>query len=118
MNGKYPQIQIVKIGKRRYMVTRHVLFDTGINIKKSITSENLIMYENGRLYIKRGFTYDGPSGPAIDTVDTMTAACVHDALYKLILEDKLPFRCRKYADWLLMDIMIAVSYTHLRAHET
>lgn len=36
---------------------------------------------NGLLLIRKGFRWDGPSGPAIDTADFLRGSCVHDLLY-------------------------------------
>ena len=34
------------------------------------------------LVIQTGYAWDGPSGPTLDTPDTMRASLVHDALYQ------------------------------------
>jgi len=39
---------------------------------------------DGTLLIRGGYAWDGPSGPTLDTKDTMRASLVHDALYQLI----------------------------------
>jgi len=43
----------------------------------------------GTITIKRGYGWDGPSGPTYDTPDFMRAALVHDALYQLLRMKKL-----------------------------
>jgi hypothetical protein len=53
---------------------------------------------NGRITILRGFEWDGPSGPAIDTKDFMDGALIHDFLYALMRDGKLPLRFRRKAD--------------------
>lgn len=45
--------------------------------------------KTGHLTIKRGYAWDGPSGPTIDTHDFMRGALVHDALYQLMRETDL-----------------------------
>ena len=42
------------------------------------------------LWIKPGYAWDGPSGPALDTPTAMTASLIHDALYQLIRQGALP----------------------------
>ena len=59
-----------------------------------------------RLWIFQGYAWDGPSGPTIDTKDSMRASLVHDALYQLIREGHLPQAYRKQADILLREIAI------------
>lgn len=43
----------------------------------------------GVLTLKPGFCWDGPSGPAMDTPNAMTASGGHDALYWMIREGYL-----------------------------
>jgi hypothetical protein len=52
----------------------------------------------GALIIHRGYCWDGPSGPTIDTKNTMRASLVHDALYQLIRKNILPVTFRKEID--------------------
>lgn len=39
---------------------------------------------DGKLAIKKGYAWDGPSGPTIDTRSFMRGSLVHDALYQLM----------------------------------
>lgn len=43
----------------------------------------------GVLKIKKGYAWDGPSGPTFDTLDFMRGSLVHDALYQLMREKLL-----------------------------
>ena len=43
----------------------------------------------GSLAIARGYAWDGPSGPTIDTSNFMRGSLVHDALYQLMREELL-----------------------------
>ena len=56
---------------------------------------------SGRLVIKKGYCWDGPSGPTIDTPDFMRGSLVHDALYQLMREGSLKRSRRKEVDLLL-----------------
>jgi len=55
----------------------------------------------GKLSIRAGYAWDGPSGPSIDTKTFMRGSLVHDALYQLMREGALPQTCRKFADRML-----------------
>lgn len=55
----------------------------------------------GRLVIRAGYAWDGPSGPTLDTASAMLPSLVHDALYQLIREGVLDVRHRKDADEML-----------------
>lgn len=69
-----------------------------VGIKHAAASDHVRLDADGNLLILGGFEWDGPSGPAIDTPSFMRASLVHDALYRLITERKLPKRYRKDAD--------------------
>ena len=58
----------------------------------------------GWLEIREGYSWDGPSGPALDTKNFMRASLVHDALYQMIQEGLLHPRFRKEADQTMLDI--------------
>ena len=49
---------------------------------ETINSEYIKLYPDGQLIIKTGYAWDGPSGPTIDTRDSMRGALIHDALYQ------------------------------------
>jgi hypothetical protein len=66
----------------------------------------LDLRKSGILRIRKGYAWDGPSGPAIHTKSFMRGSLVHDALYQLIRERKLMLSDRKEADLILRDICI------------
>lgn len=63
-----------------------------------------ISLKNGKLTIRKGYAWDGPSGVSIDTANFMRGSLVHDAFYQLIREGHLPNTARLYADELLRKI--------------
>jgi len=66
----------------------------GFNVK----SEYINLSPEGLLMISKGYAWDGPSGLTIDTKNSMRGSLVHDALYQLIREKKLPKEVRPLAD--------------------
>ena len=59
----------------------------------------------GKLTVKNGYAWDGPSGPVIDTDENLRASLVHDALYQLMRNSHLNARVhRKTADEVFRDI--------------
>ncbi len=59
----------------------------------------------GKLTVKNGYAWDGPSGPVVDTDENLRASVVHDALYQLMRNRLLSDRVhRKTADELFRDI--------------
>ncbi len=62
---------------------------------------------DGVLHIRRGYAWDGTSGPVIDTPENMRASLVHDALYQLMRNEWLDHRQHKEsADQLFKAICI------------
>jgi hypothetical protein len=51
--------------------------------------------------ISKGYAWDGPSGPTIDTGNFMRGSLIHDALYQLMRTGNLPTSFRERADLLL-----------------
>lgn len=58
----------------------------------------------GKLIIRAGYAWDGPSGPTWDTSDFMRGSLAHDALYQLMRTGALAQSARKAADQLLFDL--------------
>ena len=59
---------------------------------------------DGKLTIRNGYAWDGPSGPAFDTPSFMRASLVHDALYQLMRERHLNEEHREAADRIMRRI--------------
>jgi hypothetical protein len=51
---------------------------------REVETDFLWLGESGELIVKKGYAWDGPSGPTIDTKNFMRGSLVHDALYQLI----------------------------------
>jgi hypothetical protein len=61
---------------------------------------------NYYLVIERGYCWNGPSGPTVDTKSFMRGALLHDVLYQLISEGMLPRSCREAADRILRAVCL------------
>lgn len=67
------------------------------------------------LWCRRGYAWDGASGPMPDFAWVMWAALGHDILYQLFREGKLPSELYRYrADEFLRDQMIRDSWSMVR----
>ena len=73
----------------KYALHESYSVQTAIVPEKFIFSDFLRLDTDGVLYIKAGYSWDGPSGPAFDTPNFMRASLVHDALYQLMREGHL-----------------------------
>ena len=70
----------------------------------------------GNLTIRANYSWDGPSGPTIDTSTFMRGSLVHDALYQLMREGYLKSDLeRKVADEILYDICVTDGMNLVRA---
>lgn len=71
---------------------------------------------DGNLTILKGYAWDGPSGPTIDTKNFMRGSLVHDALYQLMRENKLDENTyRDKADRILQQICREDGMSDIRA---
>ena len=70
---------------------------------------------NGLLTVRKGYAWDGPSGPTIDTPNFMRGSLVHDVLYQLMREELIPQEHREYADKLLREICLEDGMSQIRA---
>lgn len=59
------------------------------------------LFTDGTLHIRKGFTWNGASGPTYDTKTSQRASLVHDALYYLMAEGGLDHKWRDEADEML-----------------
>ena len=65
----------------KYQLVRD--YSVVVNIaNETVNSEYIKLYPDGQLVIKKGYAWDGPSGPTVDTKDSMRGALIHDALYQ------------------------------------
>jgi hypothetical protein len=70
-----------------------------IRPKADIKTDFIDLDIAGNLRVKKGYAWDGPSGPVEDTRENMRASLVHDALYQLMRNKALNTRThRKTAD--------------------
>jgi hypothetical protein len=102
----------------KYQLVETYTFEIPIKPKVGVSSpsEFIALTANGLLTIKKGYAWDGPSGPAIDTLNFMRGSLVHDALYQLMREKLLDQNTsRKPADQLLQKMCKADGMSAIRA---
>lgn len=96
-----------------YQISSDYVVNVGIAL--CVNTRFLVLTGMGDLFIKAGYAWDGPSGPAFDTMNFMRGSLVHDALYQLMREGHIPESYREHADRLLQKICIEDGMTPLRA---
>lgn len=70
----------------KYQLVEKTWFDTDIYPETDIDTDFIQLSIGGVLVIKPGYAWDGPSGPTIDTKNSMQGSLLHDALYQLLRE--------------------------------
>ncbi len=93
-------------------------YTVGVEIKpaENIWTDYIRLDVSGVLTIERGYCWDGPSGPAIDTPNFMRGSLVHDALYQLMRGGYIDReRHRKTADQILKRICREDGMSAIRA---
>lgn len=83
--------------------------------KWEIKTDYIDFTEKGILTVKKGYAWDGPSGPTVDTKSFMRGSLVHDALYQLMRIKFLPLSWRIEADRLLLKMCMEDGMNRMRA---
>jgi hypothetical protein len=82
----------------KYQLHEDYTVHTAIKPSRRVQSAYITLTAGGRLTIRAGYAWDGPSGPTVDTKNFMRGALIHDALYQLMREEKINRKNKKKAD--------------------
>lgn len=93
-----PRYEVIRHPRYKYRLVSAFNYDLRHFEPGVVVNISWVVLDNGRLYIRKGYAWDGPSGPALDTVNFLRASLVHDALYQLIGGGYLPRSWKKDAD--------------------
>lgn len=85
-----------------------------LNIKFNIVHPYFSLM-NDYVIVEKGYCYDGPSGPTIDTENFMAPSLIHDVLYQCMREGFLDQSCRKTADTILYNLCRQYGMNIIRA---
>lgn len=100
----------------KYQLAAEYSINVGVIPDTNIATDFIELNTDGVLVIKRGYAWDGPSGPAIDTKNFMRGSLVHDALYQLMRQEHLSTdRWRERADLELKRICREDGMSRIRA---
>lgn len=78
-------------------------------------SHEYFSLSNGELIIQKGYVWDGPSGPTIDTRNSLEPSLVHDALYQSMRARYIPQEERKTVDKIFRRQLLAKGMSKFRA---
>ena len=96
----------IKHNEYKYELLKEYDFYVNFGPKMNIINDFYFLRIDGLLCIKKGYRWDGASGPTVDTNNTMRASCVHDALYQMIRRGELSIEYKVEADEALRRIML------------
>lgn len=71
-------------GRYKYQLRRTHVDRVEIRPDRPITTDYVALTPDGTITMQRGYAWDGPSGPSLDTPSFMRGSLVHDALYQLM----------------------------------
>ena len=98
----------------KYQLYEDEQFITGI-YGKEVYSEYISLFANGVLICRKGYAWDGASGPTWDTKNSMRGSLIHDAGYQLMREGKLPLDYKGVFDGLLYLTLVHDGMSKIRA---
>lgn len=99
----------------KYQLAKTYVLSTEIKPPNPIRTKYIELTLRGKLTIRGGYAWDGPSGIAIDTPNFMRGSLVHDALYQLLREELLSACMREPVDKLLQNICLEDGMSAIRA---
>ena len=99
----------------KYTLAEDVPLQLDIRPENEIDTPFIVLTADGLLTVRKGYAWDGPSGPSIDTKTFMRRSLVHDVLYQLMREEYLPLEHREYADGLLRTMCREDGMSRVRA---
>jgi hypothetical protein len=103
-------------GGYKYQLHENYQVSVGIRPDHDITSDYISLDRNGLLVLKKGYAWDGPSGPTVDTDNFIRGSLVHDALYQLMRMNHLSTGDhRKSADEELKRLCLEDGMSSIRA---
>lgn len=103
-----------KLNTYKYKLTDSSSFDCEIT-GYEINHEFIKLTTEGVITISTGYAWDGASGPTRDSISSMQASLVHDALYQMFREELLPQKYVKQSDQLFRRMLVQDGMSRFRA---
>lgn len=103
-----------KLKRYKYILEENISFNTEI-YGYEFSCKYFKLAKDGILTVFKGYIWDGVSGPAIDTKNTMNSGLLHDALYQSIRMKLLPLSKKKEIDILFYNELIKDGMDKFRA---
>lgn len=113
-----------KITNYKYQTTHHTSAGIPLNLFANLPKNGavgtggayiVLDFTSRTLQIKKGYCWDGPSGPTIDTDNFMRGSLFHDAWYQVMREHEFYRQFRDDADRWLQAMCLADGMSRWRA---
>ena len=109
-------VEFRKIGKYKYQLTKGVYYSTGINgFLGGDKYDYVFINTAGTITLRRGYCWDGCSGPTWDDKKNMLAGLIHDGLYQLLRLEVIPYKKVDEVDKLFHKILLDSGMSRFRA---
>lgn len=102
----------------KYQTTVEMSFNTPFRPPHILASSHewIYLFPSGCLTIKKGYCWDGPSGPTIDTVAFLMGSLPHDAFYQMSREGVIEGEeAREMADDTMRTVCLKAGMSRFRA---
>lgn len=111
-----PLDRIAYKGGYKYQLAYDCVFRVDLAPPVNVLTDWIELTRDGNLRIRRGYAWDGPSGPTLHTASFMRGSLVHDALYQLMRDGLIDcVAYRQQADMILRKICEKDGMLGLRA---
>ena len=100
----------------KYQLVSDYQYQSSLKIGQLILSDFFSIQPDGLITASKGYSWDGASGPTIDTPSNMRASLIHDIIYQAIRDGHIDISWRKDADKELQKIMIEDGASKTRAY--
>lgn len=102
-------------GFKYQVVNEFVIIIKDFKPSCNIIDEFCEFYTDGTLVIKRGFAWDGASGPTFDTKNSFIPSIVHDVFYRFIRKGFLDISVKTIADDIFYKMLRANGMCFIKA---
>lgn len=102
-------------GGYRYQLAETLSHQTDIVTGSEHKTQFVTLGATGLLTVASGYAWNGASGPAIQSLDTMRASLLHDACYQLIRLGYISANWKDVVDCLYRAVCLQAGMPHARA---
>ena len=99
----------------KYRLEEDFHISTKITPEYEFHLKHIKLSSSGILTVCKGYSWDGASGPTLDTKNSMVAALVHDAFYELMRKQCISIDNRPEVDKLFYTLLLKNGMNKIRS---